>query len=266
MVRIAVNGALGRMGQRILFLAQEKPAEYTIVQAFETDTNPMIGKDVSGVKLESLLPYADKKKKLFCDVLIDFSGPDGALHCNASANYSEIKGLVIGSTGLDEQAMLAFERTASRIAVVVSSNMSVGVNLVAELLELAARKLPDDFSVRVAEAHHIHKKDAPSGTALMLAKAIAHAKQWDIAELLKSWKAGKFDEKGSVDKIGMKVTRDGEIVGDHSVVFQGPAESVEIRHHAQSRDTFARGALVAAQFAAKKSSGLYTMQDVLKEN
>ena len=253
MIKLAVNGALGRMGSRILALAQEQPNQYTVAHKFDVKDE------------ESLLPYAKGEKKLVCDVLIDFSGPDGA-NWSATAAHLSKKAVVIGSTGLDEESVKKITAISKEIPIVLSSNMSVGVNLVAELLETASRKLPKEFNVRITEAHHIHKKDAPSGTALMLANAIARAKQWNIAELLKAWKAGKFDEKGSGDKIGMKVIRDGDVVGDHSVFFEGPAETIEIRHHAQSRDTFARGALLAAQFAAKKSNGLYTMQDVLKEN
>jgi 4-hydroxy-tetrahydrodipicolinate reductase len=141
--------------------------------------------------------------------------------------------------------------------------MSIGVNVVLGLLESAAKRLPEEFNIRMTEAHHIHKKDAPSGTALMLAKQIADAKNWYIQDLVKSWREGKYNQAG--DKIGMKVVREGEIVGDHTVLFDGPAETIEITHRAKSRDTFARGALAAAVFAAKAKPGkLYTMADVLQ--
>ena len=121
--------------------------------------------------------------------------------------------------------------------------------------------------IKIVEAHHSHKKDAPSGTALTLAKKIAAAKEWEIRDLLKSWEAGKFNEEGSGQKIGMKVIRQGEIVGDHTVLFSGPAETLEITHHALSRDTFARGALLAAEYLYRQPIGghSHTMRDVLSK-
>ena len=250
MITIAVNGALGRMGSRILAIAQERPNDFKVVQTFDLE------------KLESLLPYAKGEKKLICDVLIDFSGPDGANGSATAAHFSK-KAVVIGSTGLDEESLKKIGTIAKGIPVVLSSNMSVGVNLMLASVEQMAKKLSGDYAIQITEAHHCHKKDAPSGTALMLARGIAKAKGWDIQDLLKSWKEGKFDPSGLKDKIGMKVVREGEIVGDHTVFFSGPAETLEVTHRARSRDTFARGALLAAQFVSKQKSGLYTMKEVL---
>lgn len=273
MVKIGINGALGRMGSRILSLAHEQSNDFAIVQAFEIDTHPSLGQDIGallgfgkdiGVKLESPRFYVDKKKKLTCDVLIDFSGPDGARWCNAAANDAQIKGLVIGSTGLEDLIMESLKATAMRLPVVVSSNMSVGVNLLLELLDVITRKLPKDFDIEITEAHHRHKKDAPSGTALMLAAVIAKAKNWDLKKVLKYRGEGKIKEDRPSDEIGMQVIRAGQIVGDHKVLFSGPAETIEITHRAQSRDTFARGALLAAGFTSSAKPGLYSMADVLK--
>jgi 4-hydroxy-tetrahydrodipicolinate reductase len=141
--------------------------------------------------------------------------------------------------------------------------MSVGVNLVLELLDTLTRKLPEDFDIEITEAHHRHKKDAPSGTALMLAAMIAAAKKWDLKKVLKYRTDGKTPERSN-DEIGMQVIRAGEIIGDHTVLFAGPSETIEITHRAQSRDTFARGALLAANFLSKKENGFYSMSDVLK--
>ena len=251
MIKIAVNGAAGRMGSRILTLAHEQPNNFEVVQTFDVK------------KLESLLPYVKKEKKLTCDVLIDFSGPDGANWSAAAAHFSK-KAVVIGSTGLDEESVKKIGVIAAGIPVVLSSNMSIGVNLMLALVAEAAKKLSDDFTIQITEAHHCHKKDAPSGTALMLAREIAKAKRWEIKDLLRSWAAGKFDDESAKEKIKMKVIREGEIVGDHKVLFTGAAETIEISHRAQSRDTFARGALLAAQFVSKKTKGLYGMADVLK--
>jgi len=274
MVKIGVNGALGKMGSRILCLANEQPKDFAIVQAFEINKYQEMGKDISallnlgkklGVPLENPQPYVDKKKKLTCDVLIDFSGPDGTRWCNEAASDSKIKGLVVGSTGLDDALIKSLRTTAKRLPVVVSSNMSVGVNLLVELLDTLTRKLPKDFDIEITEAHHRHKKDAPSGTALMLAAVIAKAKNWDLKKVLKYRQEGKIKEDRPSDEIGMQVIRAGQIVGDHTILFSGPAETIEITHRAQSRDTFARGALLAASFVLSAKPGLYSMADVLKK-
>ncbi len=251
MIKIAVNGAAGRMGTRILELAKDQPHAFQIAQTFDLKQH------------ESLAPYAEGSKTLHCDVLIDFSGPEGAGQCNAAAAHSK-KALVIGSTGLEDPLVHAIRTTATKVPVVLSSNMSVGVNVMVALLEKAAALLPEEFTIKMTEAHHRHKKDAPSGTAIMLADSIARGKKWDIRELVAAWRKGRFNDLSSNEKIGMHVIREGEIVGDHTVIFSGPAETLEITHRAQSRDTFARGALIAAQFAASAKPGLYSMADVLK--
>ncbi len=245
MISIAVNGAAGRMGSRILELAAAEPNTFKIAGAFEQEAG---GKSLAiGGKIIPLEKLTAGSLKA-SGVLIDFSGPAGTLSALMEAEKAGW-GIVVGTTGLDANVQKALERAAVKIPVVVSANMSVGVNVVVELLKLAANKLSGDFKVKMTEAHHIHKKDAPSGTALMLAKEIASTKRWDIADILKS----------------IKVIREGEIVGDHTVLFDGPAESIEITHHAKSRDTFARGALTAARFAATLEPGrIYSMTDVLK--
>ena len=248
MVKIAVNGAAGRMGNRILALA-ETAKEFETVGAF--DGNKKFSKLSAGA-------LAQKGR----GVLIDFSSPIGtkaALEAALEAKWS----LVVGTTGLDEKVSALLKKASKEIALVVSSNMSVGVNAMLELTALLARKLPQDFDIEITEAHHRHKKDAPSGTALMLAKAIAQSKHWDLKKALKYRVAGKSDRERSGEEIGMQVVRAGEIVGDHTVLFAGPAETIEIIHRAQSRDTFARGVLLAAQFVSKKVHGFYSMQDVL---
>ncbi len=263
MIKIGVNGACGKMGQRILALAAEDPQNYQAVHAF--DTNVSIGKKTSqGMVLETLESYAGGVATLKCDVLIDFSGPEGAKQCQAAALSSK-KALVIGSTGLDDGTLKAIEAAAAKVPVVVSSNMSVGVNLVIQMLEQITAKLPKDFDIEITEAHHRHKKDSPSGTALMLAKAIATVKGWDLKKCLQFRRESKADQERPSDVIGMQVIRAGEIVGDHTVLFAGPAETIEITHKAQSRDTFARGALLAATYAHQVKPGkIYSMKDVLK--
>lgn len=255
-IKIAVNGALGRMGLRILAVAHDQPNEFKVVQAFDVDKQA--GKFVNSIKLSSL------HEPLVCDVLIDFSGPEGTRAC-LDAAVSAKTPLIIGSTGLSDDLVKKIDSAALKIPVVVSANMSVGINLVLELLSLIAAKLPKDFDIEITEAHHRHKKDAPSGTALMLADAIAEAKKWNLKKVLKYRAEGKSGEERPSDEIGMQVIRAGEIVGDHTVFFSGPSETIEITHRAQSRDTFVRGALLAARFAASAKPGKYSMSDVLKK-
>lgn len=237
MIKIGINGAAGKMGKRIAELANEKPDHFKIVHTFDLERS------------ESLLPYTKGEKRLDCDVLIDFSGPDGA-NGSATAAHLSKKAVVIGSTGLDEESVKKIKAISAGVPVVLSSNMGVGVNVMLALVAEAAKKLSDDFVVNMTEAHHIHKKDAPSGTALMLLDAVAKAKGWDA-------------ERTKKEKSRIKSIREGEIVGDHSVLFQSPAETIEIKHHAESRDVFAKGALLAAQFLSKKTKGFYTMKEVL---
>ena len=236
MTRIAVNGAAGRMGQRILALADES-GEFEITGRFDRAAAP----GVTPIGSASLSGKG---------ALIDFSSPEGTRLAGEAAAKAGW-GLVVGTTGLEAPEMDALKKTAQKTAVVVSSNMSVGVNLVVELLNLLAKKIPADFDIQLSESHHIHKKDAPSGTALMLLNAIAASKGWDAARTQK-------------ERARIRSIREGEIVGDHSVLFAGPAETIEIRHHARSRDIFARGSLVAARFAASAKPGLYSMADVLR--
>lgn len=253
MTRVAVNGAAGRMGQRILALAAES-GEYEIAGRFDAKA------DAAG-RIERL---STESLGNAGGVLIDFSSPAGT----ETARQACLKagwGLVVGTTGLDAKAAHALEEASLQIPVVFSSNMSVGINVVAQLLEAAAQKLPADFDIEITEAHHRHKKDSPSGTALLLARVIAMAKGWDLARALRYRTEGKTEQDRGRQEIGMQVIRAGEIVGDHTVLFAGPAETIEITHRAQSRDTFARGALLAARFAAQARPGrLYSMTDVLR--
>ncbi len=247
MVKIAVNGAMGRMGTRILALAKESPKDFQIAGAFEQDKK---GQRLSADSLKGR------------GVLIDFSGPVGTSSALAHAQKAGW-GLVVGTTGLEPAMQESIRAASKKIPIVYSANMSVGVNLIAKLVALAAASLGKDFDIEITEAHHRHKKDAPSGTALLLAQAITRAKGWDLKKVLKMREPGKTQNERSSEEIGMQVIRAGEIVGDHTVLFAGLAETIEITHRAQSRDTFARGALVAAAYLSKKKTGLFHMADVL---
>ncbi len=265
MVKIAVNGALGRMGSRILNLAY-KSQDFKITAAFEQGKSTEIGKDlgqalglsvVLKVKLEELTAARLKP----CDVLIDFSSPEGVRQSLASAVQSR-KAIVIGTTGLGADTEKAIREASKKIPVLYSPNMSIGANFLFEIARLAAEKLNAGYDIEIVEQHHRLKKDAPSGTAKKIAEVIAEAKGWDLKKAARFGRVGLTGER-SKDELGIHVIRAGDIVGEHTVYFSGPGETIELTHRAQSRDAFARGALVAALFIVKKKRGLYRMSDVL---
>ncbi len=249
MVKIAVSGALGRMGNRILNLAYKSP-DFKIAGAFEHPKSEYLGKDLGGalglgetLKIKvSKLSAATLKG---ADVLIDFSSVDGvreSLVCAQSAKAA----LVVGTTGLGAELEAEIRHAAKKIPILFSPNMSIGANFLFAIARLAAEKLSAGYDIEIVEAHHRMKKDAPSGTAKKIAELIAKEKGWEVS------------------KIPVHSIRAGDIVGEHTAYFSGPGETIELTHRAQSRDAFARGALVAALFLSKKKNGLYSMADVLK--
>lgn len=257
MIKIAVNGAAGRMGARILELAGADTKNYRITGAFEHPDSIYLGSSVAGVKIRPLGAEALQNM----DVLIDFSTPSGTLQCVRAVRQAG-KRLVIGTTGLDETDLEKVRLLSKKTAVLFSPNMSLGANFLFELARLAARALKNGYDIEIIEAHHRLKKDAPSGTAKKLAEVIAETRGWDLK------KAARYGRKGLIgarsgEEIGIHVIRGGDIVGEHTVLFSGPGEKIEIAHTALSRDTFARGALLASEFIAKKKTGLYGMADVL---
>ena len=266
MIKIAVNGALGRMGSRILNLAY-KSQDFKIAAAFEYEKNEFIGKDLGAalglsevlrVKLSKLSPAALKG----CDVLIDFSSPEAASESIKAALKAKTA-LVIGTTGLGPQIEAEIKEASKKIAILYSPNMSIGANFLFELARIASAKLKAGYDIEIVEAHHRLKKDAPSGTAKKIAEIIAKEKGWDLKKVAKFGRQG-FTGERSKDELGIHVIRAGDIVGDHTVLFSGPGETIELSHRAQSRDAFARGALVAALFVSDKKVGFYAMSDVLK--
>ncbi|MFH0964090.1 MAG: 4-hydroxy-tetrahydrodipicolinate reductase [Planctomycetota bacterium] len=259
MIRIAVNGAAGRMGQRVIALALAE-GDLEVTEALESPESAAVGKALSeivpggpaGVRVSAKLAGAP-------DVLIDFSTPAGTL-----ARIAECRGkktaAVIGTTGFSAQEREKVEAAAKERAILVASNMSVGVNLLFELAETAARALGAGYDVEIVEAHHRHKKDAPSGTALTLAKRIAAARGL-TEKALRHGREGITGERPR-EEIGMHAVRGGDIVGDHTVIFATEGERIELVHRAHSRDMFARGALRAARFLAGKKPGLYSFADM----
>jgi 4-hydroxy-tetrahydrodipicolinate reductase len=240
-LRVAVAGASGRMG-RMLIEAVEAAPDCVLAGTLD------IGRDIGA-------GLADAQ------VLIDFTRPEGTLAHLAACRERGI-GMVIGTTGLSDADKARIAEQARHIALVVSPNMSVGVNVVLRLLDTAARALAEGYDIEIVEAHHRHKVDAPSGTALKMGEVVAAALGRDLARCAVYGREGVTGERDP-STIGFATVRGGDIVGDHSVMFCGTGERIEITHRSSSRATYAQGALRAARFLADKPRGLFDMADVL---
>ena len=262
MINIAVTGAAGRMG-RTLVEACARAEGLRLSAALERAGNAAVGKDAGELAGAGKLGVTVRAgfDGLDFDVLVDFTSPEATL---ANLDYCRKHGkkLVIGTTGLDDAGKSRIATAARDIAIVFAPNMSVGVNLCFKLLETAARVLGDDVDVEVIEAHHRHKVDAPSGTALRMGEVVAQALKRDLKECAVYERHGISGERAR-KTIGFSSIRAGDIVGDHTVMFAGGGERVEITHRAESRMTFANGALRAARWLMERKAGLYDMQDVL---
>lgn len=263
-LRVAVAGAAGKMGRTLIRVVAES-AEAKLVGALERDGHPDMGADagtLAGLAEQGLAVTAKLEDALKnAQVLVEFTAPATATEL---AHAAEARGiaLVVGTTGLGPEERQAIERAAARIPVVLSPNMSVGVNLALRLLETAARTLGEGFDVEIVESHHRLKKDAPSGTALRMAEVIAQASGRELASSLVAGRQGQVGARRP-GEIGVLALRGGDVVGEHTVHFLGLGERLEITHRASSRDTFARGALRAALWLRGRKPGLYSMQDVL---
>jgi 4-hydroxy-tetrahydrodipicolinate reductase len=264
MTRIIVAGASGRMGSRITALAGEYP-ELRLTGAFERKGHGAIGKDAgftagiseTGVKLSDRLEDIIENS----DVIIDFTTPDSTKeNIRLSSKYR--KAMVIGTTGFSRDDMQEMEGTMGNIPCVMASNMSTGVNVLLRVLQDIAKVLGDEYDMEIIEAHHRLKKDAPSGTALKMAQALADATNRSLDEVAVYARKGLVGER-TKKEIGIQTIRAGDIVGEHTVIFGGLGERIEITHKASSRDTFARGAIRAALWVSGKPAGIYDMQDVL---
>jgi 4-hydroxy-tetrahydrodipicolinate reductase len=265
LIDLVVAGAAGRMGGRITALAREG-AEFRVVAALERAGHPTLGCDAGdavGIGHLGVAITAEPGPALTRDrVLIEFTTPEATLdHLRLAA--AQGARAVIGTTGLKPVQLEELGALARRTAVLVSPNMSVGVNLAFRLLASMARALGDDYDVEITEIHHRMKKDAPSGTAQRMAEVIAEALGRNLGEVGVYGRHGLVGERGC-GEIGVHALRGGDIVGEHTVVFSGLGERLELTHRAHSRDTFARGALRAARFIAAAAPGLYSMHDVLE--
>jgi 4-hydroxy-tetrahydrodipicolinate reductase len=262
-MKIAVAGASGRMGRMLIEAIRNAP-DAELAGALDVPGAPGIGTDAagflgqdSGVKITSDLAagLADAQ------YLIDFTRPEGTLeHLKYCAEHG-IK-MIIGTTGFDADGKAAIATAAEKTAVVFAPNMSVGVNVTMKLLELAAKNFSEGYDIEIIEAHHRHKVDAPSGTALQMGEVIAKALGRDLQEV------GVFAREGVTgprdpSSIGFATIRGGDIVGDHTVLFAGTGERIEISHKSSSRASYASGSLRAARYLAERERGLFDMQDVL---
>lgn len=252
-VRIALLGASGRMGQAVLDAAAAQ-ADLRIVSALVGQGSASLGKTSHG------LSYGDDLSAALsgADVLVDFSLPESTARA-LDACLAAGKPLVTGVTGMDEALKARLKDAGKRVPVLAAPNMSLGVALLSRMAEQAAKLLGPDFDIEITEAHHRHKKDAPSGTALALAEVMDQARGSGHVSRNPDRRGAR--EPGS---IGFSVVRAGDIVGEHTVLFAGLGERLELSHRAQSRATFAHGALRAARWIVGKPAGSYTLADTLR--
>ncbi|HEY9135645.1 MAG TPA: 4-hydroxy-tetrahydrodipicolinate reductase [Pseudomonadales bacterium] len=264
MTRIAVTGAAGRMG-RTLIEAIAATDGATLSAALERPGSSLVGADAG--ELAALgrigVSIADDlaKVKDDFDVLIDFTMPAATME-NIAFCARHGKKMVIGTTGLNDEQKAELKKATEHTAIMFASNMSIGVNLCFKLLEQAARVLGDDVDIEIVEAHHRHKVDSPSGTALSMGEVVANTLGRDLKSCAVYGREGQ-DGPRERKTIGFETIRGGDIVGEHTVMFIADGERVEVTHKASSRMTFARGAVRAASWVSQQTSGLYDMQDVL---
>jgi len=259
--RLIVNGAAGRMGRRILSLAIDA-GEFEIIAGIERKGHPDIGKDIGmlagagpiNLKLTDCNPPA-------AEVMVDFSAPAAADACIDYCRENNVAS-VIGTTGLSNAQLERIKAISEKIPVIQAANMSVGMNMLFELVGKVAGMLGEGYDIEIIEAHHRFKKDAPSGSALTLARNIATARGLDWPGCLVHGRSGK-DALRQKNSIGIHAVRAGDITGRHSIIFSTSGETVTLSHNAHSRDTFAAGALRAAKWLLGQKPGLYSMADVL---
>jgi 4-hydroxy-tetrahydrodipicolinate reductase len=264
MTRIAITGAAGRMGRSLIEACQQTDGLEVSV-ALEHPESSLLGSDagdLAGIGKLDVSVGADLAAVTDdFDVLIDFTRPEPTL-ANLEICRQAGRRMVIGTTGFNDEQKAKIASAAQDIAVVFAPNMSVGVNLCLKLLHTAARVLGDDVDIEIVEAHHRHKVDAPSGTALRMGEVVADALGRDLKTCAVYGREGHTGERDR-KTIGFETIRAGDIVGDHTVLFAGAGEIVEITHKASSRMTFANGAVRAASWLMEQEAGLFDMQDVL---
>jgi len=258
MLRIIVCGALGRMGKEVISkISQRKDIE--LVGAIESSKHPLLGKEIGdGIKVSSELEDVIKKDS----VIIEFTTPSATLEHLRIAKKKKIP-LVIGTTGFKEEEYEKIKKASDTIPIILSPNMSIGINLLYNIVKQITRTLGENFDKEIVEIHHRNKRDAPSGTAQKIAQIIAEAEGKSLSEVGVYGRKGVKKETRSKEEIGIHAIRGGSVVGEHTVLFAGEEERLEITHKAESRGIFAQGAILAAKFLAEKKRGLYDLQDVL---
>jgi 4-hydroxy-tetrahydrodipicolinate reductase len=262
-MHIAVAGASGRMGH-MLIEAIVNAEDATLSGALDVASSPAIGSDAAAFlgKAAGIAIQSDLAKGLAdAQFLIDFTRPEGTLKHLEYCAANQIK-MIVGTTGFDAAGKAAIAAAAQQTAIVFAPNMSVGVNVTMKLLEMAAKSFAEGYDIEIIEAHHRHKVDAPSGTAIKMGEVIAGALGRDLNDVAVWAREGVTGERDP-SSIGFATIRGGDIVGDHTVLFAGIGERIEISHKSSSRVTYAHGSLRAARFLAKVDAGLYDMQDVL---
>jgi len=262
MLRVAVNGAAGRMGKMVIRAVHEDDG-CEVTCAVEREDHPAVGRDSGveagvgelGIKIETQL-------RAEADVAVDFSEPTASLNCALTAASYQLP-LVIGTTGHSAQQVETIgHEVAARVPVLLSPNMSVGVNVLFKLVAEAVSALKEGYDVEIVEVHHRHKKDAPSGTAKKLAQIVCETLGWSPQEALIHGRDGGVGER-PIRQVAVHAVRGGDIPGDHTVLLAGDGERIELTHRAGNRTIFARGALTAAKALVGKRPGLYAMQDIL---
>ncbi len=264
-LKIMIAGAAGRMGQRLVALVNDSP-RLRLSAAVEAPGHPALGRDAGDVagcgRLGVALTDDPDGAMDASDVVIDFTSPDAALRHLAQAVRHK-RAVVIGATGFSPDDMTQLRAHAESVPCVQAPNMSVGINVLLRMVGDVARALGDDYDLEIIDTHHNKKKDAPSGTTLKLAEALAAATNRDLREAGVYARHGLIGERAKRE-IGMQSVRAGDVAGDHTVLYGGPGERIEITHRAHNRDPFARGALRAAEWVVTQPPGLYGMADVLK--
>ena len=263
-LKIAIAGASGRMGQ-MLIDALRSTQDCVLAGALDIASSPAIGHDAGfsvGVTTGVLITADVRQGLQGCDVLIDFTRPEGTLQHLRLCRELGVAA-VVGTTGFTPSEKAEIAEMSKRIGIVMAPNMSVGVNVTLKLLEMAAKALSTGYDIEIVEAHHRHKVDAPSGTALQMGEVIAGALGRDLKDCAVYAREGVTGERDP-SSIGFATIRGGDIVGDHTVLFAGTGERIEISHKSSSRATYAQGSLRAVRFIVGQPAGLYDMFDVLR--
>ncbi|CAM3665007.1 dihydrodipicolinate reductase [Polynucleobacter brandtiae] len=263
MMKIAIAGATGRMG-KMLIEAVLNSSDTELVGALEHDACPQLGEDAGAFlgKKTGVVITADIAKALRdAQFLIDFTRPEATMAYLEVAQGTGSK-MIIGTTGLSPEQIDVLKTASQNLAIVFSPNMSVGVNATFKLLEIATKMLNEGYDIEIVETHHRHKVDAPSGTALKMGEVIAQALGEKLDDVAVYAREGHTGER-KAGSIGFATIRGGDIVGDHTVLFAGEGERIEISHKSSSRQSYAQGSLRATRFLQSQNSGLYDMQDVL---